>query len=195
MPRPAQFTHDDLLVAARNRIVEHGPTSATVAAIAADAGAPTGSLYHRFRSRDLLVATLWLETIEHFQVGIFAALDQPDPRRAARDAAAHLISWCRTDSASARLLLLHRREDLVGPDWPDEVRDRAVTLNVKVEGALKDLARRCFGTARAGDVRRIHLAVVGIPFGAVHAHLVAGKPPPPDLDELVLRAHDAVMET
>jgi AcrR family transcriptional regulator len=51
-----------------------GPSAATVGAIAESVGAPTGSIYHRFRSKDVLLAELLLQTVEGFQAGFEAAL-------------------------------------------------------------------------------------------------------------------------
>ena len=76
MARPARFTEQDLLRAATEVAAERGPAGATVAAIAKAAGAPTGSLYYRFASRDLLLGRLWLELIGRFQAGWIEALEQ-----------------------------------------------------------------------------------------------------------------------
>ena len=50
MARPARFTDRDLLEAAATVAAAHGPGAATIQGIAKAAGAPTGSLYHRFPS-------------------------------------------------------------------------------------------------------------------------------------------------
>ena len=55
--------------AAMRLVAEGGPNAATVAGIAGALGAPVGSIYHRFKSRDLLLARLWIRTVKRFQVG------------------------------------------------------------------------------------------------------------------------------
>ena len=69
MPRPAKFTEDQILDSALRLVAEGGPGAATIAGIAGLLGAPVGSIYHRFRSRDLLLARFWIRTIKDFQKG------------------------------------------------------------------------------------------------------------------------------
>src|SRR6185312_6438634 len=84
MPRPLLHDPDEVLDAARDLIVEGGPRAAGIRAIAERSGAPSGSLYHRFGSRDELVARAWLRAVRRFQAGYVAALDAA----VAQDAAA-----------------------------------------------------------------------------------------------------------
>jgi AcrR family transcriptional regulator len=44
-------------------VVERGSRGATVEAIAESSGAPTGSIYYRFRSVDELLARLWIRAV------------------------------------------------------------------------------------------------------------------------------------
>src|SRR5262245_50905391 len=55
MPRLAKFHDAQFLDAARRVVSRQGPSGATISAIAQAIGAPTGSLYHRFPSRDVLL--------------------------------------------------------------------------------------------------------------------------------------------
>ena len=63
MARPAKFSLDDLLDAAGRVLLEKG-RDITMAQIADAAGAPTGSVYHRFASREELLIRLWLRSIK-----------------------------------------------------------------------------------------------------------------------------------
>ena len=65
MPRPQLHPTDAMLDAARDLVLRAGPRATTIEAIAEASGAPTGSIYHRFRSRDELLATLWTRSEEH----------------------------------------------------------------------------------------------------------------------------------
>jgi AcrR family transcriptional regulator len=87
----AKFAETDFLAAALAIAVEHGPAAATVASISDRLKAPTGSFYHRFASRDVLLGNLWLKTILDFQQGVSAALDAGDGLAAAL----HTPSWAR----------------------------------------------------------------------------------------------------
>ena len=192
MARPARFSNKQILDAALGRIAADGPAAATISAIAADIGAPTGSLYHRFSSRDVLIATLWLEVVEHFQAGFLAALDHPDPAEGGRRALGFSLRWCREHPLEARLLLLHRREDLLAQGFPAELRGRARRLAQRADGGIRDYTKRRCGQASAATLRRVRFALIDIPFAALRRDLEAGSLPPRDLDELVLAAYEAV---
>jgi AcrR family transcriptional regulator len=191
--RPAQFSTTEILGAARRRVVTDGPAATTIASIAADVGAPTGSLYHRFPSRDVLLATLWLDTVERFQAGFLAAVADPDPRAAARAARAFFFTWCRDHLTEAQLLLLHRREDLLRGEWPPAVRERAAAVTGDFDAGLRAFAHRAFGRTDARTLRRARFAVVDLLFAGVRGYLAAGTAPPPDVEQLVGEASDAVM--
>jgi AcrR family transcriptional regulator len=189
MARPARFTDADLLDAAAEVAAEYGPAATTISAIAKAAGAPTGSLYHRFPSRDVLLGTLWLDLVGRFQAGWIEALEASDT-----DAAAlHALTWVRAHPREARLLLLYRREDFLAGDWPPALADRAAHVNDRAAAALRAFAAADLGDDKAATLRRARFALAEIPFAAVRAYVAAGQPPPPDLDALVLTASRAVL--
>jgi len=68
MSRPAKFSHSDIVDATARLAARDGPARATMASIAAELRAPTGSLYHRFASRDILLGEVvpLLDLIERF---------------------------------------------------------------------------------------------------------------------------------
>src|ERR1700712_5469079 len=108
MIRPA-FDHADFLNAALALVAEQGPSGVTVGAITGRLKAPTGSFYHRFASRDALLAELWFTTGMQFQQGIGVALDAGD----GLGAALHTPAWVREHLNEGRLLLLYHRDDFV----------------------------------------------------------------------------------
>src|SRR5437879_4028367 len=112
MARP-KFGSDDFLDAALAIAAEQGLAGATVAAVTARLKAPTGSFYHRFASRDLLLGELWLRTVLEFRQGIAAALDAEDGLRACL----HTPAWARANLDKACLLLLYHRDDFVQGEW------------------------------------------------------------------------------
>src|SRR5262250_306982 len=101
----AKFTEADYHAAALAIVLEHGPAAATVASISERLKAPTGSFYHRFASRDVLLGNLWLKTVLDFQQGVSAALDARD----GLNAALHTPRWCREHFDQARLLVVFDR--------------------------------------------------------------------------------------
>ncbi len=132
--RPAKFNSEQILDATAGILAEGGPAQATVAAIAQRLGAPSGSIYHRFESRDLLLARLWIRTVRRAQQGFTAALALPNLEQAAVAAALHIPRWSRQHLPEATVLL-----------------------------------------------------------GAARRYLLAGKPPPPRVDELIVQTCRCVL--
>lgn len=192
MARPAKFTIDQILDAAASLVAAGGPAGVSMAAIARDVGAPTGSIYHRFDSRDLLMARLWVRTVRRAQVGFMAVLDQPDPRTAAHGAALHLLDWCRTNPTDARILLLYRREQLATL-WPEELGEELAELNRPLFEALKAFSRRLTGPDTAERREAVRMALIDLPYAAGRRHLADGDTIPRTVDPLVVRACDALL--
>src|SRR5262245_10656681 len=111
MPRPRKFDDEQVLAAAGRLIARNGPSGATIGAIARAVGAPTGSIYHRFDSRDVLLARVWLGAAAAFQAAFFERLAGQEPREAGLAAALYMAQRVREHPREARLLRLHRRED------------------------------------------------------------------------------------
>ena len=190
MTRPAQFDRDGILDAARTVVARSGPGGATVKVLARQLGAPTGSIYHRFPSRDVLLATLWLETVECFQQAFLeATAESTTPASAAR----FTVEWVRKHPQEARILILYRREELVGPVMPEAVAERARHLNTGLGRALRDLARRWLGRASPGNVDAVRLAVVEVPYAAVRFRLSQDAPIPAGVSRLVGTAATAII--
>src|ERR1700752_2457022 len=110
-----KFSHEDFFAAAHAIIAERGLPAVTVASISARLKSPTGSFYHRFSSRDVLLGELWLRAVLDFQAGVGKVLDAGDGLAAAL----HTPAWARKHLDKARLLLLYDRSDFVQGDWPE----------------------------------------------------------------------------
>lgn len=177
MPRPPRFSEDQILDAGLVLVAEGGPAALTITAIAERIGAPSGSIYHRFGSRDLLVGHLWVRTVEAFQEGWLSAVDpEGDPLASARRGAAHVLTWSAENPNGARLLMQHRSEDLLANDWPADLRDANRRQRERVAEALDDLARRLAAPGR-GHLRRLVFACVEVPTAEVRHCLTRGTVP------------------
>lgn len=82
MAPPRKHETDVILDAARALVLDGGPRTASVAAIATASGAPAGTLYHRFGNRDGILTAAWLRALERFQARALAA--DGDTRRTPR---------------------------------------------------------------------------------------------------------------
>jgi AcrR family transcriptional regulator len=188
MPHP-KFADHDFLDAALVLVAEGGPPAATVGAIAERLGAPVGSFYHRFPSRDVLLGELWLRTVLDFQQGITAALDAGDGLRAAL----HTPAWARSHLDEARLLLLYHRDDFLQGGWPEALRDGVAAQTRHMETGFVRFARLIFGRAGRDEIRRAQFLIAEMPVGAVRQHLQRREKPPPIVDELIRITHHAVV--
>lgn len=193
MARPAKFSRDEVLAGALRVVAREGPRRSSVGEIAGELGAPSGSIYHRFPSRDALLAELWLVTVEDFQGGFLAALEGRDTLEAGIAAALYTPHWARERTAEARLLLVHRREDLLDGGWPGALADRAERLGEELAAGLRRYARRHLGRAGEEARRRVAFALIDVPGAAVRRHLAANRPPPPGIDELVAETARALL--
>lgn len=185
MPRPARFTEDQMLDAALELVASGGPGAATIGAIGRAVEAPVGSIYHRFKSHDLLLARLWIRTVRRFQGAFLEALgSEEDDEEAPVRAAVSTVQWVRKNPREGRALLLHRRQDLMAK-WPEELGDELAGLNEQVEAALRSVARARYGRASDETLQRVSFALVEIPYAALRRHLATSTPPPASVDELV----------
>ncbi len=192
MARPAKFSTEQILDATARMVAEGGPNYATMAGISERLGAPTGSIYHRFESRDLLLAQLWIRTARRAQEGAVAALSQDDLGKAAIDAALHIPRWSRAHLDDARIMLLYRREDLA-EQWPDELGAELATLNDAIVNAMRNFVRRRFGAVNKTNLAVASFVLLDVPYAAVRRYLIGGKPPPRSVDELVTRTCHCIL--
>jgi len=193
MPRPAKFSEAQILDATAVLVAAPGPGAVTIGAIGALLDAPSGSIYHRFASRDVLLARLWLSKAAFFQNRFVEAFSHPDPVTAGRDAAMSLAPSVRADFAGARIMLLHRRDDFLSGEWPPDMAAEAARLRQQVDDAMKEITRRLFGRASAESSRLASFAILDVPFAAVRRHVGANEVPPPYVDDLVDRTYAALI--
>lgn len=189
MARPAKFSHDEILDAARDAVALHG-TAATVAQVCALAGAPTGSVYHRFPTREHLFVTLWLRAVRRFQEGLLEAAALPDADEALAAVAVHIPRWCREHPAEAKALTLYRQQVLVR-HAPAELVDEVRTLNEAVDAAGRALCRRRYGRTTKHLQALVLTAVRQCPYGLVRPYV--GGDVPRWLDDAVLAASAAIL--
>jgi AcrR family transcriptional regulator len=192
MARPAKFSTEQILETAAHLVAEGGPTRATVTNIAERIGAPTGSIYHRFVSRDLLLAQLWVRTARRAQAGFIEALADEDLDRAVANAARHIPRWARENIDDAIVMLLYRREDLA-ERWPEAMGDEVVELGASVQEAIRSFTRRWYGSASRVNVEAVTFALLDIPYASTRRHLSRGERPPSSAEPLVERAARAVL--
>jgi AcrR family transcriptional regulator len=193
MSRPSKFSATQILDAAASLVAADGPGAATIGAISARLKAPSGSIYYRFASRDVLLGRLWLSKAASFQNRFAEALVHPDAAEAGLEAALSLPRSVRADFAGARIMLLHRRDDFLAGNWPVDMAEEAARLRQQVDAAIKGMARRLFARASMEVLRLTTFAILDVPFAAVHRHVAANEFPPPYVDDLITNAYQALI--
>ena len=179
MAPPQKHDTDAILDAVRELVLSRGPRAASVAAIAAASGAPVGTLYHRFRSRDGLLAAVWIRALERFQAAaLAAAAPSDDPLDRAAGLAGAMVRFAERRPDDARLLLAVRRDDLLDAAPGRSLRDRVDELNRPLLDEVRAIAVACYGKADARSLAAVSRAVVELPYGVVRRY--AGSDPFPD---------------
>src|SRR5712675_2762640 len=170
----AQFDNAGFLGAARDIAHESGPAGVTVGSVTQRLGAPTGSFYYRFASRDLLLGELWLVTALAFQEGFVAAIERGDGLAAAL----HMPAWVRRNLDDARLLLLYSRHDFVTGDWPEPLALGVADQARRFESCLERFAELTWGGVDATSLRLSQFVLADAPLAAVRPHLQRRETPP-----------------
>lgn len=194
MPRPTKHDEARILAAAASLISSQGPAAATITAIGAAIGAPNGSIYHRFKSRDELLGRLWLDKAAWFQNRFSAALEsEAKPRAAGLAAALSLPRAARDDFEGARIMLLYRREDFLGEGWSADMRAEAERLGQQQRDMLISITKRLFDRNTVAHRQLTAFAVLDVPLAAVRRYLAANERPPPFVDAIIEQAYGAVI--
>lgn len=184
MARPTRH-HADAIIEATLAVASSREMEAvTIAAVSRASGAPSGSIYHRFASRDGLLGAAWLDATNSFQAGFLKALGAAsDPPGIS--AAQFTVEWSRLEPRRARALVLYRALDFGSRRWSEEQRTGARRAAAALEEGLTALSIAGFG-ASGGEVRRrVTFALLDVPYAAVRRYLAAGIPPPPEVDGYV----------
>jgi AcrR family transcriptional regulator len=180
---PRKHETDAILDATRALVLADGPRAASVAAIAEASGAPAGTLYHRFGSRDGVVTAVWLRALDRFQVRVMAAGSGVGLDAAVAMAVATVV-FARDLPDDARLLLTVRPADLVDgredPGFGAALAGRNAPLGTR----LRELARDLFGADDPRAMDAMYRAVVDLPYAAVRRHV--GALPPWLADDLAV---------
>lgn len=159
----------------------------TIETLTTATGISMGSIYHRFGSREGLMAETWLEAVSQFQRQFIAAL-APGTRAAGLDAAMSIPRFCRANRDQAIILACCRQSEFVGETTPASLRQRIDTANDEASIAI-----RRFAKAVGRPVLACRLALVAYPLGAVRLYLPHSAVPRTLDDEIVKAVGAALM--
>lgn len=189
MGRKAYFTNEAFINAAVHIIAKGGLGALTIAALAKRIKAPIGSVYHRFPSRDALLAELWLNIVESYQ-SEFLKLLQEDGLQATLSS----LHWVRDHPNEARVLLLYRVSDLASGKWPHVLKKRARHLSDELNMGIVSFTKRHFGSAKRDHLDRVIFAIHDAPIGLFRRYLQDGEVPPESAAVLIRETYNAIIE-
>src|SRR5918993_1364325 len=187
MAPPRKHDTDQILDAARTIALRDGPRATGVAAIAQESGAPAGTLYHRFGSRDRVLQAAWLRALGRFRDEALAGADGSDPVEAGVGMAVAAIRFARRWPDDARLIVVVRRTDLLDSGADPDFAERLAVMNAPLQDAIARIAGG-LGRTDARSRETVVAAVVDLPQAAVRRHARDGGDLPPRLEASVAAA-------
>ncbi|MFB9569171.1 helix-turn-helix domain-containing protein [Saccharopolyspora hordei] len=176
MPRPRVHDLDRVLDVAERLVADVGPEGLTVRRLSAESGVPNGAIYHAFGSLAALRGRLWLRAATDFLALQSELVDEALGRAGAVDAVVAAADapavFAEGRPAAARMLMTVRREQLLGPDLPEELADALLGLDRKlVSEVLCRLASALWGRRDGPSVEVITTCVVDLPTALPRRHL------------------------
>ncbi len=188
MGRKAEFTDRDLFAAVGMDIADG--LGGTLKSVSAKTGVSVGSIYHRFGSREGLLAQAWLSAVEDFQTQFSAALRSPGAE-AGLKAALVTPRFCRAHHDKAIILASCRPVEFIGSRTPADLRERIAGINAGIAGEIKDFAQEFTQkTGCSADIYRFTL--IGMPLASVQMYLPQRRVPK-IAEVYVERAYRALM--
>ncbi|MGI8559370.1 MAG: TetR family transcriptional regulator [Solirubrobacteraceae bacterium] len=195
MGRPELHSATSILDGTRTIVLDGGAQAATINAIATASSAPAGSIYHRFGSRDAVLAELWIRAVGRSQTNFAAAIQSAnEPVEAAVAGGLSIFDFAAREREDARLLVSLRQADLVRSPLPAALVARLRELNRPLERTISRWARELYDADTPAARALVALAVIDIPYGAVRRHLLASASLANDLRPHVERAIRAVLD-
>ncbi|MFN3625649.1 MAG: TetR/AcrR family transcriptional regulator [Hyphomicrobium sp.] len=158
----------------------------TVDALNAATGLSMGSIYHRFGSREGLLAETWLNAVERFQAQFLDAL-AAGTLDAGLKAALVTPRFCRSNPNEAMLLACCRQAEFLGEATPAVLRARIAAANNTASGAV-----RRFAKSIDRPLLTCRLALIAYPLGAVRLYLPKSAVPH-QLDVEIIKAARSVL--
>ncbi|WP_104173267.1 TetR/AcrR family transcriptional regulator [Arthrobacter sp. Y81] len=187
MPTPTSYTREQILDAAMHAVHEHW-RSATVAHVTARLGAPSGSIYHRFRSRDALFTSAWIRSIRRFHREL-ERVSAGDPVEAIVETALLIPRFCRENPLDARMMTAYRYNDLM-QNPPAGLLADLENLNAPVGVTLNRLTLARYGRATPRGLSIVALACREAPIGLIRPMI--GEAIPLWIDDAVRAASTGI---
>lgn len=162
-----------------------GEGAVTFRSLVKETGVSIGSLYHRFDSREGLLAETWADALTSFQRRFLAALEDDD-EDAGVNAALATPRFCRAEPERAALLACCRASEFLSAATPSAIRDCINDGNDEVQRTVRRYASRVGLSLQA-----CRMGLMAFPLGAVRAYL-PNRVVPHSVDRYVSAAFRAI---
>lgn len=188
MGRNPKFEDTHFISAAQEVIATDGQEGLNVLKIARQAGATTGSLYHRFASVEELAAMAWMEAAESFQSEFALALSEAPPAEAVLAGALVTPDWSRKNLTAARVLLRSSAATLKQQELPAPLQKRLGRLQSNLRRTILSFARRYESKASPERIELFQFLLADMPLAAVTPYLKRGELPPDRVNSVIRTA-------
>lgn len=192
MGRKPLYDENTLLDAAVELLRDGGPAAVKMSAVARKAGAPSGSVYHRYSERPELLSALWLRSLARFHGTFLAAIEGGIGTEGLIRGARAVVGWCIAHPGDAEVLSFSR-ESFGYADWSAQARRALDEANATVGERLRRAGEE-LGAVTERDFEGITLAIVDVPYAAVRRYVRQGTPLPGYVEDLVAVSAAAVLD-
>ncbi|MGK5024181.1 TetR/AcrR family transcriptional regulator [Janthinobacterium sp. RB2R34] len=182
MVRLAKFNENHFIDSAITVAAQCGVAAVSMSAIAVKAGAPIGSVYHRFDSRNAILARAWLRVKSDFREEVASLWGEGDTWAGVHG----LLDWCRRKPVYARFLL--QCED--SPDFNGGLDEELQAALEQEQAALDACFSRCATTGL--DHLVLKFMLIDAPVAVVKPYLTQDRAIPASVDAMLRASHDAV---
>ncbi len=192
MGRASKYTVGELVKHATALAAIEGPAAVTMVGVAEAAGAPSGSVYHRFDSRPHLLAEVWRSCLEAFEKYWWVrAENEPDPA----EVAVLPVQWARRNRELAAVLLVYSADRFVVDKCPAETIAAIKAMQRDTAKRLAMMAERFLGRSDREAMERTTLALTGVPLAVLRRPLTRGEPITQTAESLVRESAACLMRT
>lgn len=191
MVRLAKYSQTHFIDSAIEVAAQCGVNAVSIAAIALKAGAPIGSVYHRFDSRGAILAQAWLRVKADFRQEVANHWQGGD----SWNGVAGLLDWCRRKPLYARFLLLGDEAWMIdaglSPEMLVALEEEQAELDACFRRCASDLEDRLDADT---VVPMLRFVLIDGPVAIVKPFLINNQPIPACVDAILRASHDAVRD-
>jgi AcrR family transcriptional regulator len=189
MVRLAKFTELHFIDSAIDVAAQCGINAVSMSAIAVKAGAPIGSVYHRFDSRGTILARAWLRVKADFRQDVASRWRQDD----SWNGVAALLDWCRRKPVYARFLLLGDEAWIADAGLSADTLAALEAEQAELDACFEHCALALQDNLDADTVApMLRFVLIDGPTAIVKPYLANNQPIPACVDAILRASHDAV---